>query len=82
MVPYHLQGCDEQLLESDLNKQKTSSLQMNLCSLSRILSDESFQKHSVIRQQLSMLPAKILSTADNSIGSDSEDYPPPPGYFL
>ncbi|VBB33102.1 unnamed protein product [Acanthocheilonema viteae] len=76
-IPYHLQECDKQLLESDLNKQKTSSLQ-NLCSLSRILSDESFQQHSVVRQQLSVLPTKILSTADNSISSDSEDYPPPP----
>uniref|UniRef100_A0A0R3S215 Caskin-1 n=1 Tax=Elaeophora elaphi TaxID=1147741 RepID=A0A0R3S215_9BILA len=77
-VSFHLQECDEQSLESGLNKQKTSSLQMNLCSLSRILSDDSFQKHSVVPQQLAVLPAKILSTADNSISSDSEDYPPPP----
>ncbi|CAG9540489.1 unnamed protein product [Cercopithifilaria johnstoni] len=76
-IPHHLQECDGQLLESDLNKE-TSSLHINLCSLSRILSDENFQKHSVIGQQLSMCSTKILSTADNSINSDSEDYPPPP----
>uniref|UniRef100_A0A8R1TUE3 SAM domain-containing protein n=1 Tax=Onchocerca volvulus TaxID=6282 RepID=A0A8R1TUE3_ONCVO len=77
VVPYHLQGCDQQSLKCGLNKQKTSSLQMNLYSLSQILSDESLQKHSVIQQQ-SVFPARILSTADNSISSDSEDYPPPP----
>ncbi|VDK87137.1 unnamed protein product [Litomosoides sigmodontis] len=72
-VPCHLEECCEQLMKFDLNKQKISSLQMNLCSRSRILSDENIQ-----RQQLSTHPTKILSTADNSIGSDSEDYPPPP----
>ncbi|VIO86907.1 Uncharacterized protein BM_BM13073 [Brugia malayi] len=78
-VPYHLQGCGGQLLEAGLNKQESDSSQMNLCRISRFLSDESFQKHSVIQP---VLPAKILSTTDNSISSDSEDYPPPPGYFL
>ncbi|VDO27924.1 unnamed protein product [Onchocerca flexuosa] len=77
MVPYHLQRSDQQSLECGLNKQKTSSLQMNLYSLSQILSDESLQKHSIIQQQ-SVFPTKILSTANNSISSDSEDYPPPP----
>ncbi|KAK6110631.1 SAM domain (Sterile alpha motif) family protein [Brugia pahangi] len=74
-VPYHLQGCGGQLLEAGLNKQESDSSQMNLCRISRFLSDESFQKHSVIQP---VLPAKILSTTDNSISSDSEDYPPPP----
>uniref|UniRef100_A0A1I7VFS2 Caskin-1 n=1 Tax=Loa loa TaxID=7209 RepID=A0A1I7VFS2_LOALO len=76
--PYHLQRFDGQSLESGLNKQETGSLQMNLCSFSRILPVESLQKHSAIQQQLFVLPAKILSTAENSTSSDSEDYPPPP----
>uniref|UniRef100_A0AAF5PHH6 SAM domain-containing protein n=1 Tax=Wuchereria bancrofti TaxID=6293 RepID=A0AAF5PHH6_WUCBA len=74
-VPYHLQGCGGQSLEAGLNKQESDSPQINLCRISRVLSDESFQKHSIIRP---VLLAKILSTTDNSISSDSEDYPPPP----
>lgn len=76
-IPYYLEECGEQSMEFDLNKQKISSVEMNLCSRSRILSDESIQK-----QQLFIRSTKILSTADNSISSDSEDYPPPPGYFF
>ncbi|KAM3726058.1 Caskin-1 [Dirofilaria immitis] len=78
MISHHFQGCDQQSLDCGLNKRKTDSLQMDLYSLSQILSDGSLQKYSVIREQLSMLPTEILSAGDNSITSDSEDDPSPP----
>ncbi|VDN03393.1 unnamed protein product [Thelazia callipaeda] len=78
LAPYRSQEiseCDD-TTECDMNEQKSSSVQLNLYSPSRILSDGGFQKQSFCRRPLP--PAKILSTADNSITSDPEDYPPPP----
>uniref|UniRef100_A0A915PIH7 SAM domain-containing protein n=1 Tax=Setaria digitata TaxID=48799 RepID=A0A915PIH7_9BILA len=80
MVAYDLQKCGQQLLEDNFSKQKNSP-KMNLYSDSRILSDGNSQKQSVV-QQLSLFPANILNAVDNSISSDSEDYPPPPVDFI
>lgn len=81
MDPYCLQGCGKQSSGFDLDGHQAKPIHLNLYSPSRILS-EGFQKHADIKRQASMPPTKILSTADTSISSDSEDYPPPPGEVL